>query len=163
MSTPEFATKFPRKNAHFPFLVLGGFIDFLTPSAFAGAHGAITGLGNVAPAAIAHLFELTQQAVPPTSTFASSSPSPDFTEANVEALAAAQKLQGTIARADFTIAKAGIAGTKYLLQKLYGCGGAPRRPLPPTTPEDGERLWEHPDTVALVAVERQVTGKAKAL
>lgn len=159
MSTPDFASNFPRKNARFPFLVLGGFIDFLTPSAFAGGHGAITGLANVAPAAIARLFDLTRQAVPSTPTFSSSSES---LAANIEALAAAQQLQGIVARADFTIAKTGIAGTKYLLQKLYGYGGVPRKPLPPTSSEDGERLWEHPDTVALVEVERQASGKTKA-
>jgi 4-hydroxy-2-oxoglutarate aldolase len=36
-------------NPDAPFLVLGGFIDFLVPSAYVDAHGAITGLGNVAP------------------------------------------------------------------------------------------------------------------
>lgn len=41
--------QYPRKNANAPFLVLGGFVDFLLPSSFANAHGAITGLGNVAP------------------------------------------------------------------------------------------------------------------
>lgn len=41
--------QYPRKNASAPFLVLGGFVDFLLPSSFSNAHGAITGLGNVAP------------------------------------------------------------------------------------------------------------------
>lgn len=162
VSAPDFTSLYPRKNSRFPFLVLGGFTDFLTPAAVAGGHGAITGLANVAPASITRLFELTSKAIPSTSTFASSSPG-EYTAESVIALAEAQKLQGVAARADYTIAKAGIAGTKYLLEKLYGYGGAPRRPLPPINPEDGQRLWEHPDTVALVEVERQLTGKAKAL
>ena len=162
MSAPEFTSLYPRKNSRFPFLVLGGFTDFLTPAAVAGGHGAITGLANVSPASIARLFELTSKAIPSTSTFTSSSPG-EYTAESVIALAEAQKLQGVAARADYTIAKAGIAGTKYLLEKLYGYGGAPRRPLPPINPEDGQRLWEHPDTIALVEVERQLTGKAKGL
>lgn len=49
VSQPSFASAHPRKNSNAPFLVLGGFIDFMVPSAFANAHGAITGLGNFAP------------------------------------------------------------------------------------------------------------------
>lgn len=49
VSGPAFSSTYPRKNPIAPFLVLGGFIDFLTPSAFANGHGAITGLGNVSP------------------------------------------------------------------------------------------------------------------
>ena len=74
-------------------------------------------------------------------------------------LTEAQHLQGIIARADYTIAKAGIAGTKFLLEKLYGYGGVPRRPLPPTDPVAGEALWAHTDTVDLVKVERDLAGK----
>jgi len=49
VAAPTFTTLHPRKNPDAPFLVLGGFIDFLVPSAYANAHGAITGLANVAP------------------------------------------------------------------------------------------------------------------
>lgn len=52
VSGPEFAKLYPRTKATAPFLVLGGFIDFLVPGAFANAHGAITGLGNVAPVSV---------------------------------------------------------------------------------------------------------------
>jgi len=45
----KFSTTYPRKNPNAKFVVLGGFVDFLTPSAFANAHGAITGLANFAP------------------------------------------------------------------------------------------------------------------
>ena len=65
----------------------------------------------------------------------------------------AQQLQGIIARGDFTIAKASISGTKFLLDKLHGYGGLPRRPLPPIDPGDAERLWEHPHVQELLKLE----------
>ncbi len=71
----------------------------------------------------------------------------------------AQRLQGIIARADYTIAKASISGTKFLLEKLYGYGGNPRRPLPPIEASVAAALWEHPHTVELVRVERELSGK----
>lgn len=71
----------------------------------------------------------------------------------------AQRYQGVIARADFTIAKASIAGTKYLLEKAYGYGGVPRKPLTPTEPKAGEALWAHPDVQAIVELEREAKGK----
>lgn len=49
VSDPSFATLYPRKNPDAPFLVFGGFTDFIVPGVFANGHGAITGLGNVAP------------------------------------------------------------------------------------------------------------------
>ena len=49
VATPEFTTLHPRKNPQAPFLVLGGYIDFLVPSAYVNGHGAITGLANLAP------------------------------------------------------------------------------------------------------------------
>ncbi|THG92950.1 hypothetical protein EW145_g8524, partial [Phellinidium pouzarii] len=117
VSEASFAEAHPRRDAAFPFLVLGGFADFLLVSAFANAHGAITGLANVAPYTLARLYDLSVAALSDPST-----------------LPEAQRLQGIVARADWTIAKAGIAGTKYLLQLVYGYGGAPRRPLLPTDP-----------------------------
>ena len=72
----------------------------------------------------------------------------------------AQRLQGIVARADATIAKASIAGTKALLARLYGYGGAPRRPLPPIAPGAVQALWEHPHTQELVRIERELSGKA---
>lgn len=72
----------------------------------------------------------------------------------------AQRVQGIAARADFTIAKAGIAGTKVLLEKLYGYGGLPRKPLPPIDDDVFAALWEHPHTKELVALERELSGKS---
>lgn len=74
-------------------------------------------------------------------------------------LSEAQRYQGIIARADYTIAKYSIAGTKYLLEKVYGYGGVPRKPLPPTEPKIAEALWAHPDVEALVQLEREAGGK----
>ena len=65
----------------------------------------------------------------------------------------AQRLQGIIARGDFAIAKASISGTKFLLDKLQGYGGLPRRPLPPIDPGDAERLWEHSHVQELLKLE----------
>ncbi|KAJ6596976.1 hypothetical protein DFH09DRAFT_107796 [Mycena vulgaris] len=144
VSGSAFTSTYPRKNPIAPFLVLGGFIDFLTPSAFANGHGAITGLGNVAPYAIRKLFELSEAA-----------------RTDLSILPEAQHLQGIIARADYTIAKTSIVGTKYLLQKLYGYGGTTRKPLPPISPAAAQALWEHPHTQALVVLERQLSGKTK--
>ncbi|KAJ7632702.1 hypothetical protein FB45DRAFT_512413 [Roridomyces roridus] len=138
-----FASSYPRKNPAAPFLVLGGFIDFLTPSAFSNAHGAITGLANCAPYAIRKLFDLTEAA-----------------KTDLSILPEAQRLQGIVARADFTIAKSSIAGTKFLLDKMYGYGGLTRRPLGPIAPAAAQALWEHPHTQAVVALERQLSGKS---
>lgn len=74
----------------------------------------------------------------------------------------AQKLQGIVARADYTIAKASISGTKYLLEKLYGYGGLTRKPLPPIDSNVAQALWEHPHTQAIVKAERELSGKLKA-
>ncbi|KAF8212150.1 dihydrodipicolinate synthetase [Mycena galopus ATCC 62051] len=144
ISDAAFTSTYPRKNPTAPFLVLGGFIDFLTPSAFANGHGAITGLGNVSPYAIRKLFELSEAA-----------------RTDLSLLPEAQRIQGIIARADYTIAKTSIAGTKFLLEKLYGYGGTTRKPLPPITPAAAQALWEHPHTQAVVTLERQLSGKTK--
>ena len=70
----------------------------------------------------------------------------------------AQRLQGIVARADYTIAKTSIAGTKVLLEKVYGYGGVPRRPLAPMEPEAAAAIWEHPHTQEIVRVERELSA-----
>lgn len=162
VSDAAFSLLHPRTNKNAPFLVLGGFTDFILPSAYSNGHGAITGLANVAPVrvqlltefflanprclkyAIVKLFELSEAS-----------------KADPSILRDAQRLQGIIGRADATIAKASISGTKYLLQKLYGYGGHPRRPLPPVEPAVAEALWEHPHTQDLVNLEHEFSGKAR--
>jgi 4-hydroxy-2-oxoglutarate aldolase len=81
---------------------------------------------------------------------------------DLSVLPAAQKLQAIVARADFTIAKASIAGAKSLLERLYGYGGVPRKPLPPISSENAERLWQHPHVQELVKTERELSGKVAA-
>jgi len=137
VSSPTFYSLHPRKNPDAPFLVLGGYAEFLVPSTFANGHGAITGLADVAPRTIVKLFKLAEAAVK----------DPSY-------LPEAQRLQGIVGRADFTIAKGSISGTKALLEKLYGYGGNPRKPLPPIDAESAKALWEHPHVQELVTVER---------
>ncbi|PCH43950.1 dihydrodipicolinate synthetase [Wolfiporia cocos MD-104 SS10] len=142
VSDPSFASLYPRKNPNAPFLVLGGFIDFLLPSSYANAHGAITGLANVAPYSSVKLFQLSEAV-----------------HKDPSLLPEAQRLQAIVGRADFTIAKASISGTKALMEKLYGYGGVPRKPLPPIEPEAFEALWAHPHVQDIVRVERELSGK----
>ncbi|EGN93265.1 hypothetical protein SERLA73DRAFT_97983 [Serpula lacrymans var. lacrymans S7.3] len=142
VSDSSFSSLHPRKNADAPFLVLGGFTDFILPSTFVNGHGAITGLANVSPHAAAKLFELSVASLKDPSL-----------------LPEAQRLQGIIARADATVAKASISGTKYLLEKLYGYGGRPRKPLPPIESGPAEALWQHSHTQDLVHLERELSGK----
>lgn len=56
VSDPTFSFNHPRKNKNAPFLVLGGFTDFLLPGAYVNGHGAITGLANVAPVSKQKLY-----------------------------------------------------------------------------------------------------------
>lgn len=92
--------------------------------------------------AINHLFKLTEAS-----------------QKDLALLPEARRIQGIVARADFTIAKASISGTKYLLEKLYGYGGLPRKPLPPIDAGAARNLWEHPHTQAALTLERELTGK----
>jgi 4-hydroxy-2-oxoglutarate aldolase len=148
----------PRKNPQAPFLVLGGYADFIVPSTFVKGHGAITGLANVAPVshasspavfvptpiqyAIVKLFELSEAS-----------------RNDPSVLPEAQRLQGIIARGDYTLAKASIAGTKFILKRLHGYGGLPRRPLPSLDANAAEDLWNHPHIQALIRLEQEFDGK----
>jgi hypothetical protein len=51
VAEPTFREAHPRHNTNTnaPFLVLGGYADFITSSAFVQGHGAITGLANITP------------------------------------------------------------------------------------------------------------------
>ncbi|KAF8623551.1 hypothetical protein AX15_006322 [Amanita polypyramis BW_CC] len=141
VSGKEFDSLHPRKDPLAPFLVLGGYSDFILPSAFSNAHGAITGLANIAPRSIYLLYKLSVQG--------SRDPS---------VLAEARRLQGIIAQADYTIAQASVAGTKALLDKLHGYGGVPRKPLPALSPGEVQALWDHSHTQALVKLERELSS-----
>ncbi|CAE6494822.1 unnamed protein product [Rhizoctonia solani] len=142
-AVPSFEKAHPRKNKDAPFLVLGGFADFIVPSAFARAHGAISGLGNFAPHTLVRLTRLSFEAV-----------------ANPSVLPEAQLLQDIVARADRTIAVTGIAGTKDLLERAFGYGGAPRLPLVRANKEAGAKLWDHPHVVAIREKEAELAALA---
>ena len=82
----------------------------------------------------------------------------EMAQKDLSVLPEAQRLQGILACADYTIAKYSIAGTKYLLQKLYGYGGLPRKPLPPIEPGDALALWMHPHTQTLIKLEQEISN-----
>lgn len=144
VAAPGFADKYPRKNAlqpdEAPFVIFGGFADFLVPSVASRGHGAITGLANLAPKSIIRTYSLATKALADPGKGA-------------ELLAEAQDLQGIVAHADRTTAVTGVAGTKFLLEKLHGYGGAPRKPLQRLSQKEEEALWAHPDVQALVELE----------
>lgn len=128
------------------------------PSIFANAAGAITGLANVAPNTIQALSQLAFASLPSAASTHSVDP--------VKLLSESQRLQGVVAKADRTIALAGVAGTKWLLQRLeadaYPTGSeCPRRPLSRTIDADGEKLFAHPNVVALFAEEAKFKKAAK--
>lgn len=163
VSDASFSSLYPRKNPDAPFLVLGGYADFLLPSAYANGHGAITGLANVAPVGtfrnVCQPFRLTQHIQ---YTIVRLFELSEGVRTNPSLLPEAQRLQGIVGRADFTIAKASISGTKALIEKLYGYGGLPRKPLPPIEPDAFEALWAHPHVQDIVKVERELSGKASS-
>jgi len=135
------------------FLILGGYADFLLPSVFANAHGAITGLANLAPHTVKTLSDLS---------FASHPSSPQYLSREV-ILTESQRLQGIVANADRTVAMTGVSGTKWLLRRqnpsLYPLGSeCPRRPLLRFDDEAGERLWKHRDIVALMVREAKAAS-----
>jgi 4-hydroxy-2-oxoglutarate aldolase len=139
--------------------VLGGLSDFLLPSTITNGHGAITGLANIAP--VSHqtdkitfwlsyfFYSFGQYSVVGLYALAKA------TRKDMALLPSALKLQVIIAHADFRIANASIAGTKFLLEKLYGYGGVPRRPLLPLDSDVSQALWDHPDTQYLIEMERE--------
>jgi len=133
------------------FLVLGGFIDFLLPSIYANAHGAITGLANAYPHTLHALWTASLATLPSSSTAPS-----------VEKLQQAQHLQGIASRADRTIAVTGIPGTKWLLEKRFGYGGVCRTPLMPFEDSEGAKLLAHKHVVDIEAVEKELEKQAVA-
>jgi len=141
VSEPSFASEFPRSfaTADAPFLVLGGFTDFIVPTLAVRGHGAITGLANIAPYTTKNLYDLAAAMVRDPS---------KFEEAN--------RVQGIVANADYIVAQGGIPGTKGILEKLYGYGGDCRRPLPPVEPATFGALWGHPHVQALVELEKSL-------
>jgi len=147
-ATPAFAP-YPRKSASAPqFITLGGFADFMLPSVLGGrAHGAIMGLGNIYPNALHHLFELSYKLA--------TDPNPSKTD-----LTKALQLQDLASQADASFTRAGIAGTKWYLQKYSGYPSARvRHPLLEYDDGKGEALAKEEGVVKFMEIE-QALAKA---
>ncbi|TKY85302.1 hypothetical protein EX895_005464 [Sporisorium graminicola] len=92
------------------FFVLGGASDYLIGALAVGAHGTITGMGNIAPRAVVEAQKLFDQGH------------------HKEAVA----LQHIISVAEWELGKGGVPVHKALVQAFHGYGGLPRAPLQPT-------------------------------
>ncbi|WVQ77719.1 hypothetical protein IAR50_007409 [Cryptococcus sp. DSM 104548] len=146
-TAPEFKEQYPRADVGVnpEFLTLGGFADFLAPAVLGGrGHGAIMGLGNIYPRSIAKLFQLSHSIA--------SSPHPSAAD-----LKSALALQDLVSGADASFAKAGIAGTKWYLQKHNGFPSARlRHPLLEFTAEQGAALEKDEAVLRLIKVEKKL-------
>jgi len=89
------------------YMAFGGMCDFTVPTLACGGSGIIAGGANVMPKVCARVWDL----------YAAGR--------RDEAIA----LQKTLARGDWLLTKAAIAGTKQAIQSYFGYGGHPRRPL----------------------------------
>ncbi|KDN36552.1 aldolase, partial [Tilletiaria anomala UBC 951] len=92
------------------FFVLGGASDYYIGALAVGAHGTITGMGNIAPRAVVRLQQLWDQG--------------KYEEA--------RSLQGLVSVAEWELGKGGVPMHKALVVATRGYGGAPRRPLQPS-------------------------------
>ncbi|KAL6245493.1 hypothetical protein RBB50_007492 [Rhinocladiella similis] len=104
-----------------PFLLLDGLIGDLTAWKACGGHGTVSGIPNFAPRASVRLWQLLNL--------------PSLTP---EEVSEREGLQAILSRADAVAVPAGIRAMKYVLSKVHGYGRAPRRPLLPLEPEEGE-------------------------
>jgi len=124
------------------FLTLGGFADFMLPTVLGGkAHGAIMGLGNVYPHALANLY------------YGSADLLNERSEAS---LAEMTRLQGLASEADWAFVAGGIAGTKWYLQRTRGYGGSCRLPILPFPEERGEALMVDKRVNQFMEVEKKL-------
>ncbi|KAK4688935.1 4-hydroxy-2-oxoglutarate aldolase, partial [Tremellales sp. Uapishka_1] len=143
--TSSFQSKFPRRwqqgSAVSPFVVFGGFADFLVPSMYAKAHGAIAGIGNIFPRSFRKLYDLTQEAI---------------TTSDASILAEAQKLQALVAQADFYTSKGHIPGAKRFLRDIKGYGGEAREPIQPISETAYSAMMSNPSVIELLAYEREL-------
>ncbi|KAJ5150905.1 dihydrodipicolinate synthase [Penicillium canariense] len=109
----------------FPFLLLDGLIADLTPWMQCGGHGTVSGIPNFAPLASVRLWTLLNTLSP--------------TEKEAQE---AKEIQAILSRADVAAVPGGIRAMKYALNKIYGYGIAPRKPLLPLEQSEGERFME---------------------
>ncbi|MCJ1446876.1 MAG: hypothetical protein MMC23_007383 [Stictis urceolatum] len=96
------------KNSANPFLVLAGSADFFLPALSVNGSGTLAGLANIVPRAHVALLEAYRAGDLPK----------------------AQHLQDILGRADLTVQRGGVVGTKEALKAEFGYGGFARRPLP---------------------------------
>lgn len=128
---------YPRQSKSTPdFITLGGFADFLLPTVVASrAHGAIMGLGNVYPKALARLFELSAKG-------------------DIEK---ALPLQDLASATDAAFVKVGIAGTKWWLAKHFGYpSDRMRRPLLEADEKAMAALEQDPDVIRFLEIENSL-------
>ncbi|KAK9424994.1 putative Dihydrodipicolinate synthase [Seiridium unicorne] len=109
----------------YPFLLLDGLIADLTPWMQCGGHGTVSGIPNFAPASSMRLWELLNRS--------------NLTE---DESREAGRIQAILSNADVAAVPAGVRGMKYVLNKLYGYGVSPRKPLLSLKSKDGEKLME---------------------
>ncbi|ORY21530.1 hypothetical protein BCR39DRAFT_591561 [Naematelia encephala] len=145
VSQPAFAELYPRSwrrnDDQPPFVVLGGFADFLLPSLIAQAHGAIAGMGNFAPRTLRRLYDVAQEALK---------------TGDIGLLGDAQKLQAMVSQADFPTSWVHIPGAKRLLEDLRGYGGLPREPLRPVDEEAYQKMMRNPAVIQLLELEKSL-------
>ncbi|KAJ4306484.1 L-threo-3-deoxy-hexylosonate aldolase [Collariella sp. IMI 366227] len=89
------------------YMAFGGMCDFTAQTLASGGSGIIAGGANVMPKVCVRVWNL-------------------YAEGKKEEAVALQK---TLARGDWVLTKAAIAGTKSAIQSYYGYGGYGRRPL----------------------------------
>jgi len=144
-SSSSFIKSYPRSgHASTPFWIGSGYADFLFPSVLGRSTGCITGVGNVAPAAIAHLYKESVNA---------------FQSGSLDAMKSTQELQDIVSAADGALSGAGIGGTKYVLSKIRGYGGVPRKPLPAMDVAKGPALMEALEPI--LSLERSLSKNSK--
>lgn len=146
-TSDEFQKTFPRKLAGSTFLTLGGFADFMFPTVLGSqAHGAIMGLGNIYPRALAHLFESSQALAVKGN-------------ATPQQLTDMAKLQGLASEADWAFVAVGIAGTKYYLEATQGYGGVCRLPILPLAKDKQAALLKDERVKRFMEVETELANK----
>ncbi|PWN49953.1 aldolase [Violaceomyces palustris] len=102
------------------FFVLGGASDYLTGALAVGAHGTITGMGNMAPRSVVEIQRLWDSAK----------------------YAEALKLQHVVSLAEWELGKGGVPIHKAIVDKARGYGGNPRSPLQPSSESTIQEAWK---------------------
>ncbi|KAK4155950.1 L-threo-3-deoxy-hexulosonate aldolase [Chaetomidium leptoderma] len=89
------------------YMAFGGMCDFTVQTLASGGSGIIAGGANVMPKVCVRVWDL-------------------YAQGEIDEAARLQKI---LARGDWVLTKAAIAGTKQAIQSYFGYGGYPRRPL----------------------------------